>query len=666
MQARDFGEPMRQAELELIIETIPDAVVVVSRSGRIFFANRAAETVLGLSRSEITARTYNAPEWKFTTVDGKPYPEGRLPFDLVIKDGKPVYEIELAIGRPDGKRVILSVNAAPIHDAKGSIVSVVNSFTDITKRKTAEFALQESEARFRAIFEQSIYGIGMGTPDGRFVLYNRALEAIFGYTKDEINSAGGWLYVLYPDPAERAQHKEFDMSILRGQLSYVEYTVTRKDGRKIWVSSSAIPVTIRGQVYLLGITQDITQRKQAEELSDALNNINAAIIATLDPDEIMDTVFNESAKAIGAEQTALVLREGNYWVYKHIHGAPRELLGARLTDEEIRFAGVVVETQRPVVSDDAFNDKRFGPEYMRRAGIRSFLAVPLVAHGNVIGLLYHTYLLAQKPFTPAQVDFVAKLGTATSLALENARLYEIKRDVADTMQETLLTVPAHIDGIEFSHLYRAATEVARVGGDFYDIFPLKENKVGIAVGDIAGTGVQAAILATMVKNAIRAYSYEDNSPAQVMAKTNELVQGTTGPGLFVTAFFGILDIETGRLIYCSAGHPPAILKRKTGEAALLITSSPILGAFPALNFIDDEETVNQDDAVVLYTDGVTEARCRSGKFFGEEQLVMLMKNLPASVPVKDIPKVILGSVIECAGGTIADDIVVLSFGLANP
>lgn len=665
MQAHSFGEPMRQVELELIIETIPDAVVVVDRGGRIFFANRAAETVLGLSRGEITVRTYNAPEWKIMTVEGKPFPEGELPFDLVIRNGKPVYEIELAIKRPDGKQVILSVNAAPARDVKGNIISVVVSFTDITKRKMTELALQESESKFRAIVEQSTYGIGMGTPDGIFVLYNKALEEIFGYTMDEVNRLGGWLRVLYPEPEEREKHKELDMLALKEQLAYVEYLVTRKDGRRIWVSSSVRPITIRGQSYLIGITEDITLRKQAEELSNALNNINAAIITTFDADEIMSTVVNESVKAIGTEEAGIILREEKYWVYKQLYGAPEEFLGARLTEEEIKLAALVIETKQPVVSNDAFSDERFDPEYMKRINMRSFLAVPLVIHGNVIGIIYYGYHSAVTPFTTAQVDFAAKLGIMTSFALENAHLYSLKKNIADTLQETLLTVPAHIEGIEFSHLYRPATEVARIGGDFYDIFTLKEGKVGIAVGDISGTGVQAAILASMVKNAIRAYAYEDISPAQVMAKTNELVRGTTGPGLFVSAFFGILDIATGLLIYCSAGHPPAILKRNTSEVALLITSSPIIGAFSALNFIDDEVTLKLGDTVVLYTDGVTEARCRNGRFFGEEQLVGLVRSLAASISIKDIPKAIFDAVIECSGAIISDDIVILSFKLAN-
>lgn len=457
-----------------------------------------------------------------------------------MREGKPVYEVELAIERPDGKRVILSVNAAPLRNPRGTIVVVAHSFTDITLRK------------------------------------------------------------------------------------------------------------------------------QAEELSDALNRINVAISATLDADEIMSIVVNESVKAIGAEAAGILLREDSFWIHKHLYNFHPELLGVRLTDEEIKYAMLAVETKQPVVSNDAYHDERFNPEYMRSFSLRSFMEMPLVLHDNAIGLLFYLNLSEAAPFTASQVDFATKLGTITSLALENARLYSVKKDMADTLQETLLTVPAHIEGVEFSHLYRAASEAARIGGDFYDIFTLKEGKIGIAVGDISGTGVQAAILASMVKNAIRAYTYEDSSPAQVMAKTNELIRGTMGTGLFVTAFFGILDIETGRLIYCSAGHPPAILKRKTAEATLLITSSPILGAFPSLNFIDDEAMIERGDVVVLYTDGVTEARCKEGMLFGEEQLVRLMGGLALSASlIKDIPEVIFDAVMQCTGGTISDDIVILSFGLAN-
>lgn len=505
----------------------------------------------------------------------------------------------------------------------------------------------------------------MGGLDGILVSANKALEDIFGYTKDEINQMGGFFEVAYPVPEERERVRKMAERSMRAQVSYVKIPMVRKDGRRIWVSVSTRTVTIRGKDHFVGIVEDITLRKQAEELSDALNRINASVIATLDPDEIMSTVVNESVKVIGSEAAGIFLREGNFWVHKHLYNFHPELLGVRLTDEEVKYAMLAVETKQPVVSNDAYHDERFDPDLMRRLSIRSFLGVPLVIHGNVIGLLFYSKLSSAIPFTAAQVDFAAKLGTLTSFALENARLYSLKREVADTMQETLLTVPAHIEGIEFSHLYRPATEVARIGGDFYDIFMLKEGKVGVSVGDISGTGVQAATLASMVKNAIRAYAFEGASPAQVMAKTNELIRGTAGPGLFVTAFFGILDTRTGRLIYCSAGHPPAILKRKPSEVALLITSSPILGAFSALNFIEDEVILGKGDVVILYTDGVTEARCKNGRFFGEEQLVRLVRSLTASTPTKEIPNVIFNTVTECAGGIVSDDIVVLSFGLAN-
>jgi len=945
MHARDFGEPMRQAEFELIIETIPDAVVLVDRGGRITFANRAAETILGLSRGEITARTYDAPEWKLETVDGKPFPQGRLPFDLVMRYGKPVYEAELSIERPDDKRVTLSVNASPVLDGKGDIVSVVHSFTDITKRKTTEQALQESEQRFRKLLEEIDLVALISDTQGKIIFANKFLLDLIGRTREAIVGKDMFDVLVAEDQREELRRTFID-AIARGELpSRYEYQIVTEpcecrivsfssvflrdaegnitgvasigedvteqrraaeevresrrqvldilesisDGffaldndwrftyvnhkaaqlirrrreellfRNIWEAvpetvgtkfdeeyhravEEKTPVTFEAfysplnkwfevhaypygnglSVYMSDITErkkaeealkesenrywtlfehspvalweqdasgvkayvdelkrqgvkdfgayfeehpevtaemlaaikiidvnratlelygagskeefignfeatftkegldaakeflisyaerdevkfeaeftsrtlkgetlyvsvvsfippgyeetrskvfiatvDITLRKQAEELSDVLNRINAAIIATLDPDEIMGTVIDESVQAIGAEQAGIVLREGSYWAFKQVYGIPDEFSGARLTDEEIRYALLILGTKQPVVSDDAFNDERFDPEYMRRTGARSFLAVPLELHGNVIGILFYAYSSAAVPFTRAQIDFATKLGASMSLALENARLYSIKKDVADTMQETLLTVPAHIEGIEFSQLYRQAAEATRVGGDFYDIFSIKDGKVGISVGDIAGTGVQAGILASMVKNAIRAYAYENSSPAQVMAKTSELVRGTTDPGLFVTAFFGILDVETGGLVYCSAGHPPAILKRETLEATLLITSSPVLGAFPALNFIDDEAMLRQGDVVVLYTDGVTEARCRNGMLFGQEQLIELMKSLQASVSIKDMPKLIFNAVMDCTGGTISDDIIALAFGLAR-
>lgn len=243
----------------------------------------------------------------------------------------------------------------------------------------------------------------------------------------------------------------------------------------------------------------------------------------------------------------------------------------------------------------------------------------------------------------------------------NARLYAAQRNIADTLQEALLTMPQKIKGIDFGHFYRSATATMKVGGDFYDLFELEHDRVGIVIGDVSGKGLQASSLTSLVKNAIKAYAYQEKSPASIMAKANVVVQKESIPAIFITVFFGILDIKTGRLVYCSAGHPPGILKRTTSETSPLTTSSPMIGAFSALNYIDDKVDLKKGDALILYTDGVIEAR-NNGELFGEEKLVSLIKDLDC-LETSKLPRAIIGEITDFTGGKLSDDVAILTVSL---
>ena len=127
-----------EAQLSSIFQTIPDGITILDSTGQIRAANRAAERILRLTRSDIVERGYNDPSWFITTVEGHPFPEEELPFARVIQTGEPVYGIEHGISHTDGTRRILSINASPLFDAEGQIINIIAAFSDITERKQTE------------------------------------------------------------------------------------------------------------------------------------------------------------------------------------------------------------------------------------------------------------------------------------------------------------------------------------------------------------------------------------------------------------------------------------------------------------------------------------------------------------------------------------------------
>jgi PAS domain S-box-containing protein len=242
-----------------------------------------------------------------------------------------------------------------------------------------------------------------------------------------------------------------------------------------------------------------------------------------------------------------------------------------------------------------------------------------------------------------------------ALAEENERLYKEQLSIAETLQLALLNIPSQIGRVRLGHLYRSATEAARVGGDFYDVFEAKKGQIALLIGDVSGHGIDAARTATLITDVVHAFTHQSLRTNEVLQHTNELLveKGMRG---FVTLFLGILDGDTGLLRYCLAGHPEAVLRRAGGEVEKLGTHSTPLGVFPDAVWKPGEVEMRTGDVLVLYTDGITEAR-RNGEFFGEERLAQLAKR--EGVPVEELPQLILDEVLAFAQGTLRDDCAVL-------
>jgi PAS domain S-box-containing protein len=169
-----------EEQLERILQTTPGGLTIIDLNGRIYFANPTAEAILNLHKKNAKEQYYNDPAITITTVDGKPFPEKDLPYIQVMMTGEPVFGVEHAIEHPDGQRVVVSVNAAPLNDYHGKLTGIITSITDITKVKQTEEAARKNEQRFRDL-ANSISDVFFAVDQNMHCTYwNRASEELTG------------------------------------------------------------------------------------------------------------------------------------------------------------------------------------------------------------------------------------------------------------------------------------------------------------------------------------------------------------------------------------------------------------------------------------------------------------------------------------------------------
>ena len=229
-------------------------------------------------------------------------------------------------------------------------------------------------------------------------------------------------------------------------------------------------------------------------------------------------------------------------------------------------------------------------------------------------------------FGEAEIDFGRKLGATVALALENARLYDAQRNVARTLQENFIHELPEIEGVELAAASAAARKPDLVGGDFHDVFQLPSGLVVALVGDVMGKGIRAAGYTERVRSAIRAFAHISPTPEFILTNTNQLLMRQTENPLLVSAIVLTLDPATGKASMASAGHPPAVHLSLAGLALCELAYGTPLGALDT-SFRSSTVTLELGDALVLYTDGVTDAR-RDHTFFGEERLLETLGQAP--------------------------------------
>jgi PAS domain S-box-containing protein len=248
-------------------------------------------------------------------------------------------------------------------------------------------------------------------------------------------------------------------------------------------------------------------------------------------------------------------------------------------------------------------------ELMRTLALRTAMIVPLTARGRTLGALTFISSAPRRRYDQSDLTFAEDLARRAALALDNARHYRHERDVAVALQESLLPerLP-DLDGVKLAAKYLSGTVGVEVGGDWYDVVELGDERVAFVMGDVAGRGARAASAMGHLRTAIRAYSLEGHAPADVVGRVGELAD-TLQDDVMATMVYVSFDRGTGEVVLVNAGHPPSVLRRPGGEVELLASAAghPIT-ALPEPRYGETRQRLEAGTTLVLYTDGLVERR----------------------------------------------------------
>lgn len=388
--------------------------------------------------------------------------------------------------------------------------------------------------------------------------------------------------------------------------------------------------TLADQLAMALENARLYQAQQEEAwVLNALLQVAQNIAQAPDLEDLLEVVVRLAPILVGVERTILFLREREEDRFQAVkgYGMPESLLPEmRYTPAQLPLFARAVRQAGPVTPVGPEEEDLPAPlnEALGKGG-RWFY--PLLVGGEVIGLLG----LGLKPpavyLSARQHTILTGLVNQAGVAIEEARLrraaaeqarLEQELAVARELQRSLLPPSGpQVPGWSIEVAWQAARQV---GGDFYDFIPLSPHRLGIVIADVSDKGVPAALFMVLSRSLLRASASNHRSPEEVLRHANRLLFQDNRAEMFVSVFYGVIDLESGEMDYASAGHNPPLLCRSAGGVIPLEAPGIILGVLPEAHPEERRVRLEAGDTLVLYTDGVTEAINGREEQFGEERL----------------------------------------------
>jgi FixJ family two-component response regulator/anti-sigma regulatory factor (Ser/Thr protein kinase) len=367
----------------------------------------------------------------------------------------------------------------------------------------------------------------------------------------------------------------------------------------------------RSERHRAELVHEQTARAEAEALAGTisrLERLTEAALANLSLDELLHELLGHVCELLQTDAAAILLLDDERQVLEV--KAERGLYG----DAEARFtvpvgagfAGRIVSERRSIVIDDVAEADVLSPILHRR--VSSLLGVPLLADDRIIGVM-HVGTTGHRDFSAEDTVVLQLAADRAGRAIERARRFQQEHETAVTLQRSLLPdrLP-DVPGLALAARYLPGAAGTEVGGDWYDVIPLADGRVGLAMGDVVGRGIQAASLMGQLRNGLRAYAIEGHTPAAVLERLDRLVQ-SLNPGRMATLLYMVLEADGRKAVFANAGHLPPLVVDADHEPRLLEGARSVpLGVLPYATFEETAARLDPASTLVLYTDGLVEER----------------------------------------------------------
>ncbi|HWP42008.1 MAG TPA: SpoIIE family protein phosphatase [Blastocatellia bacterium] len=371
------------------------------------------------------------------------------------------------------------------------------------------------------------------------------------------------------------------------------------------------------------------------DLLSIVSQVGIALLPRTSLEDTLKMTIDIVFQAIPAERGFLFLKEGDELTCKIARGASADALShASQVQISRSITNRVLTSRESVLTSDAMQDPRFQSQNsVVLSQIRSVMAVPLASGEETFGMIYVDNPFHNR-FQEEDLKVLTTIASVASIKIEHERLLEERLEkrrmeeelkVASEIQMRLQPVsPPKINGWDMTGVSFPCREI---GGDYYDFIQRKrDNRLVIAVGDVSGKGTGAALLMSSLHAAVRAQSQARTSISEVMGEINHYIYENSPPNKYLTLFYGALDPETGTLVYSNGGHNPPILVRRTGEILRLDKGGLPVGLMQSAEYSEDSIQFQPGDALVIYSDGITESVNDRDEEFGEERLIDVVRN----------------------------------------